>query len=321
MDTALSSNRKSALSADSVVGVLLGGTSSERKISLRSGRAVLKAFERSGIRTLALDPANRPLFAKRLKQIDLAFLALHGTGGEDGQMQRYLEKAGVPYTGSDAASSLDAFDKVRAKKIFIREGIPTAPYVVAGKRDWESKLNRLGLPAFAKPIADGSSVGAFPIDSLKTAKKQILREVKQFGSLLIERKIEGREFTVGILGGKTLPVIEMIPGRRFFDYKAKYTPGVTRYDVPAKIPDLLARRLQKIALRAHKALKLRDLSRVDLMVHRSGRIDVLEANSIPGMTEMSLLPKAARAAGISFEAMCLKVAQMALKRKKNIRKR
>ncbi len=315
MATALTLNRKSGLSPKTTVGVLLGGTSSERKISLRSGRAVLRAFKSAGIRTLALDPADKKKFQKRLAKIDVAFFALHGTGGEDGLMQKRLQKAGVPFTGSDAAASRNAFDKVRAKKIFIRAGVPTPPYCVAGPHDWLNKLKRLGLPAFAKPVADGSSVGAFPIDDLTQSRKKIVQELRQFGRLLIERKIEGREFTVGILGNQALPVIELVPGREFFDYKAKYTPGVTRYDVPAKIPAPLAKRLKQIALRAHKALKLRDLSRVDLMQHADGRIEVLEANSIPGMTEMSLLPKAARAAGVSFEAFCVWLVSRALKRK------
>lgn len=314
MATASTLNRKSESLTDITVGVLLGGTSSERRVSLRSGKAVLKAFKNAGVRTLSLDPAHVSRFTQQLKKIDIAFLAVHGTGAEDGTLQKKLEKARMPYTGSGPKASLDAFDKVRAKKIFIKSGVPTPPYCVVQASDWKRKLHQLGLPAFAKPVADGSSVGAFPIDDVRKASRLIVSELKRFKKLLIERKIEGREFTVGIVGSKALPVIEMVSDREFFDYKAKYTPGITRYDVPARIPSKLAGQLQKIALRAHKALNLRDLSRVDLMMDRSGRISVLEANSIPGMTEMSLLPKAARAAGIPFEALCVRLTQMALKR-------
>jgi len=315
MATALTLNRKSELLTDITVGVLLGGTSSERKISLRSGKAVLKAFKAAGVRAIAIDPAQESRFDKQLEKIDVAFLALHGAGGEDGTLQKRLEKKRMPYTGSGPQASLDAFDKVRAKKLFIKAGVPTPAYCVVQAKDWKAKLNRLGLPAFAKPIADGSSVGAFPIDSLTKVARCMTQELKRFKKLLVEHKVQGREFTVGVVGAKALPVIEMVPGREFFDYKAKYTPGITRYDVPARIPPKLAGQLQKVALRAHHALKLRDLSRVDLMLDEAGRILVLEANSIPGMTEMSLLPKAARAAGIPFEELCVRLTQMALKRK------
>lgn len=314
MTTASTLNRKSELFNDLTVGVLLGGSSSERSVSLRSGKAVLKAFDKAGVRTLALDPAHESSFHQKLKKINVAFLAVHGTGAEDGALQEYLEKQRMPYTGSDPKASRNAFDKVRAKKMFIKAGIPTPAYCVVQAKDWQVKLQRLGLPAFAKPIADGSSVGAFPIDDAKKAARLIRSELRRFKKLLVERKIEGREFTVGIIGKKALPVIEMVPGRKFFDYKAKYTPGITRYDVPARIPVKLARQLQKIALRAHQALKLRDLSRVDLMVNQKNQIMVLEANSIPGMTETSLLPKAARAAGIPFEVLCIRLTQMALQR-------
>jgi len=314
MATASTLNRKSELLTDITVGVLLGGTSSERKVSLRSGKAVLKAFKDAGVRTLALDPAKTLRFNQQLKKIDVAFLAVHGTGAEDGILQKKLEKARVPYTGSGPKASLDAFDKVRAKKLFIKAGVPTPAYCVVTSGDWKAKLKRLGLPAFAKPIADGSSVGAFPIENVNKTSRLIVRELKKFKKLLVERKIEGREFTVGVVGSKALPVIEMISGREFFDYKAKYTPGITKYDVPAQIPAKLALQLQKIALRAHQALQLRDLSRVDLMVDQAGAITVLEANSIPGMTEMSLLPKAARCAGIPFEELCIRLTRMALKR-------
>ena len=314
MSAALTSNRKFGLSTETTVGVLLGGNSSERRISLRSGKAVIKAFRAAGVKVLAIDTADKALARRKLKLIDVAFIALHGAGGEDGVIQKVLEKEGIPYTGSNSQSSRNAFDKVRAKKIFLKHKIPTPAYRIVSLQNWQRQLSRLGLPAFAKPIADGSSVGAFPILDPDQCRSKMIAELGRFHSLLVERKIEGREFTVGILGNSALPVIEMVSKRVFFDYRAKYTPGMTRYDVPANISKQLSKRLSRIAMQAHRALKLRDLSRVDLMVDHAGNIYVLEANSIPGMTEMSLLPKAARAAGLSFESFCIQLIQQAVKR-------
>ena len=190
-----------------------------------------------------------------------------------------------------------------------------------GRADWKKKLQNFGTPAFLKPVADGSSVGVFPVHDLAKSVKKIRRELAHFGRLLAERKIEGREFTVGILGRKALPVIELISSREFFDFKAKYTPGITRHEVPARIPAALARKLRRIALKAHRSLGLRDFSRVDLMVDRQGRPFVLEANSIPGMTSLSLLPEAARAAGISFENLCMRLVRRAAGRSKRSRRK
>ncbi len=319
MAPAFSLNRKSALSPDRslTVGVLLGGTSSEKKISRKSGKAVVTALKASGVRVCVLDPAQPARFRSRLSQIDLAFIALHGRGGEDGAMQRKLERCKIPYTGSGPAASRNAFDKIRAKQLFKRSGVPTPPFCIIHKRNWARTLQRFGVPAFAKPVADGSSMGVFAVENLGRSAVKIRAGLARYGRLLVEKKIAGREFTVGILGQKPLPVIELIPEREFFDYKAKYTPGMTRYDVPARIPRRFARQLQRIALRAHKCLGLRDFSRVDMMTDSGGKIFVLEANSIPGLTSMSLLPKAARSAGIPFEKLCLQLVRMAAKRGKN----
>ncbi len=315
MATAFSLNRKFVLSPETTVGVLLGGTSSERRISIKSGRAVLKALKTSGVRTVAVDPARSGSLRKTLSRIDLAFIALHGYGGEDGRMQQTLEKLKIPYTGSGPDGSHKAFDKVKAKRIFTRAGIPTPAFCLIDRKNWRRVLPQFGTPAFAKPVADGSSVGVFPIHDLARSAKKIRSKLSIFGRLLVEKKINGREFTVGILGRKALPVIELISSREFFDFKAKYTPGVTRHEVPAKISSVLAKKLQRMALRAHQSLGLRDFSRVDIMVDREGSIFVLEANSIPGLTSMSLLPEAARSAGIPFEQLCLQLIEMAAKRK------
>lgn len=297
------------------VAVLCGGSSSERKISLRSGKAVYAALQRAGFQTTRLDPRNWPKTAASLKKQDVVFVALHGKGGEDGVLQKKLDKLNIPYIGSDARSSWNAFDKALSKKIFLRNSIPTPEGVVVPEAGWKAQFSRLRPPLFVKPAKEGSSIGAFEIEDLRRGAEKIKRSLKRYGTLLVEKKIDGREFTVGILGDQALPVVEMKPKKGFYDYKAKYTKGMTKYQVPARIPDGLAKKMQKTALKVHKALGLRDFSRVDIMTDKQGNHYVLEANSIPGFTELSLLPKAAQAAGISFEELCAKLVGFALKRK------
>lgn len=296
-----------------IVGVLSGGDSSERSISLRSGRAVLEALSRSGISVRRIDPRNSNQL-KSLTKIDVAFIALHGKGGEDGTIQRRLEKAGIPYVGSDREGSRLAFKKVKAKKVFEREGIPTPAWRTFNRRSW-TELEQFPGPFFVKPVADGSSIGVFLVEDFGRSAEKLMHALDQYPILLAERRIEGREFTVGILGKQALPVIELRPKRAFYDYRAKYTRGMTQYLVPAPIPVKLTKELQGLAVRVHQTLGLRDLSRVDFMVDQKGAPFVLEANTIPGFTELSLLPKAAREAGISFESLCLRLVKMALARK------
>lgn len=297
-------NRKCALSEDLRIGVLLGGTSSERSVSLKSGKAVRRALNSIGYRTLLIDPKNRPEAMKRLSGIDLAFIALHGRGGEDGSIQTLLESRRIPYTGSDARGSRLAYDKVAAKRIFRREGILTPEYCVIEKRGWRRKLTSFGDPCFFKPVCDGSSIGVFAPEYWSRSTARIESALERYGRLLVERKIEGREMTVGVFGRQGLPVVEVKPGRAFYDFRAKYTRGLTRYCVPAPVSKPQADHLKKTALKAHHALGLRDFSRVDFMVDRKGHAYVLEVNTIPGFTEFSLLPKAAQEAGISFSDLC-----------------
>lgn len=286
------------------IGVLAGGCSSERKISLRSGRAVHAALEHSGFSTLLLDPATPQKMRHLSDKIDVAFIALHGKGGEDGSIQRDLSKQGIPYVGSDIRGSRLAFDKALAKKKFLDFGIPTPEFIIVQRSDWKRKLEAFPTPFFVKPLCDGSSIGVFAVEDLGESAEKIGQALVRYGKLLVERKISGREFTVGVLGQKALPVVELVPKRPFYDYRAKYTKGMTKYLVPAPISKPLAVKLQRLALSVHRALGLRDLSRVDVMMDSKGSPYVLEANSIPGFTELSLLPKAARAEGISFVGLC-----------------
>ncbi len=319
MPPTFSSNLKSGSSKNLKIGVLLGGRSSERKISLRSGRAVHQALKRLGFSVQKVDPAHPDRMKKALKRIDLAFIALHGQGGEDGVIQGQLDKARIPYVGSNAKGSRSAFDKAIAKKIFLRVGIPTPAFVLVNRKNWRKKLAFFPAPFFVKPLRDGSSVGVFPVEDLAKSAETIRQALAKYGQLLVEEKIIGREFTVGILGRNPLPVIELVPKREFYDYRAKYTKGMTQYLVPAPISKRLAARLQSVALKVHHRLGLRDMSRVDMMVDDADRPFVLEANSIPGFTELSLLPKAARAKGLSFEALCGRLISFANQRRSIIR--
>jgi D-alanine-D-alanine ligase len=249
-----------------------------------------------------------------LKRIDAAFIALHGHGGEDGTIQKLLEQRKIPYVGSSPKASRRTFDKRLSKKIFTRFRIPTPPFKVIKNAKDLNGLRRFPLPWVVKPVRDGSSVGVFFVEDFAKSAEKIKRALHEHAELLIEKKIEGREFTVGILEDQALPVIEVVPSRDFYDFKAKYTPGMTEYKVPAPISERLTLKLQQIALKAHRLLGLRDFSRVDFMVDSEERPYVLEANSIPGLTELSLLPKAAEAAGISFDEMCYRLISLSYKR-------
>ncbi|MBI3317201.1 MAG: D-alanine--D-alanine ligase [Candidatus Omnitrophica bacterium] len=311
---------KYVLSKKIKVGVLFGGSSSERKISRRSGRAVMRALQATGFCTLALDPARPAKMRRDLKKIDLAFIALHGRGGEDGTIQRFLDRKRIPYVGSNARASLLAFDKVRAKKRLLKHRIPTPSYLFIRRAgDWH-KLSGFPEPFFIKPNREGSSIGAFPVENFTKSVEKIRRALRRYKVLLAEEKIEGREFTVGVLKNRALPVIELVPKRTFYDYRAKYTKGMTEYRVPAPILPQFAARLKRLALSVHRVLGLRDFSRVDFMTDKKGRPFVLEANTIPGFTALSLLPKAARAGGISFENLCYQLIEAAWKRRNQGRK-
>lgn len=307
-------SQKSGLLKAIKIGVFCGGSSSERTISLKSGRAVRNALQNKGYRVVFVDPANPAHRKKKWRQVAVAFLALHGKGGEDGVIQRLLARDKIPYTGSGPQASYWAFDKKKSKKIFERNSIPTPAYRILNARNWRHQLKTFPAPFFVKPVADGSSVGVFCVDDIAKSQAQIRRAIAKYREVIAETRIYGREVTVGILGKKPLAIIELKPKRDFYDYKAKYTKGMTEYVVPAQIPKDLAQKLQRLALRVHQRLGLRDISRVDMMVDQAGRPYVLEANSIPGMTEFSLVPKAARACGIPFEEVCETLLCLSLKR-------
>ncbi len=289
------------------VGVVRGGTSAERRISLRSGRAVTRALKRAGVKAFPIDPANRKQFARKILEADVLFIALHGKGGEDGVLQRMLERKRVRFTGSPSAACEKSFCKLISKRHFEKLGVPTPPYAVLTPENWRCVASKFPVPFFVKPLDGGSSQGVFCVEDFRRSAEKLRRSVSRFGRLLIETKITGRELTAGLLGDRKLPVVEVKPSRPFYDYKAKYTKGMTTYEVPARIPAKVARKIQAVAYRVYRGLGLKGFSRVDVMLDRKQRPYVLEVNSIPGLTEFSLLPKAARAAGIGFEELCLRV--------------
>jgi D-alanine-D-alanine ligase len=298
------------------VGVVRGGLSAERRISLRSGRAVTRALRRVGIPAFPLDPADPRTFFRKLRQADILFIALHGKGGEDGMLQKMLERKRVLFTGSPSPACEKSFDKKISKKYFEKLGIPTPDYAILGRKNWRKKAEAFPTPYFVKPLDGGSSQGVFLVEDFQKSAERLKRSILRHQRLLIEKRIFGRELTAGLLGDLKLPVVEVKPSRPFYDYKAKYTKGMTVYEVPARIPAKVAQKIQAIAYRVYRGLGLKGFSRVDVMLDRKNRPYVLEVNSIPGLTEFSLLPKAARAVGISFEELCLRVLAEAFGRKR-----
>ncbi|GAB4250246.1 MAG: D-alanine--D-alanine ligase [Candidatus Methylacidiphilales bacterium] len=286
------------------ITVLKGGFHSEREVSLRSGAGVAAALRSLGYTVHELDVV-APAFDLP-KPTDAVFICLHGRFGEDGHLQQILEDRGLLYTGAGPASSRLAFDKLQAKARFTAAGIKTPraePWPAAGP--WEP-------PYIVKPVADGSSVGVFRVfkQEDRIAAEQGAAQLKE--DFMVEQMILGREFTVGILDDKALPVIEIRPEGGFYDYKHKYTPGMTQYLCPAPIALEVETELRRVALAAHRALGCEVYSRVDLMLDENNVPWVLEINTIPGMTETSLLPKAAAVAGLSYAALCERILQLSV---------
>jgi D-alanine-D-alanine ligase len=291
------------------VALLKGGPGQEREVSLRSGAAVGRALRTCGAEVTEID-VQSPEFA--LPEVcDLAFNIIHGTFGEDGQLQEILEKRGIPYTGEGITGSRMAFDKIRTKKCFDRAGVPTS--------NWHSiqpgESPRLPLPYVIKAPQQGSSVGVHIVKS-EDQIAPALADCFQYGNeVLVEAFFAGRELTIGILGQTPLPVVEIVPKKGFYDYQNKYTTGASEYFVPAHIDENTALTLQNTALAAINALNLEVYSRVDILLAPDGSMSVLEINTIPGMTELSLLPKAASVAGWDFPALCEEIAGLSLAKK------
>ena len=288
------------------VAVLFGGKSAEREVSLKSGAGVLAALQRQGVDAHAFDPAERPL--DELRAFDRAFIMLHGRYGEDGTIQGALELMGIPYTGSGVMASAVGMDKWRTKLLWRAVGLPIPEFVMLDENsDFAAVERQLGLPLFVKPACEGSSIGVSKVrqpGELQTA----WREAAKHDSLVIaEQAILGGEYTVAILGEQVLPIIKIVPATDFYDYEAKYLRDDTQYLCPCGLPEAREMELRAQALEAFLALGCRGWGRVDFLMDDAGRAYLLEVNTSPGMTDHSLVPMAARVAGISYEQLVLRV--------------
>jgi len=293
------------------VGVIMGGSSGEREVSLRSGAAIATALENREhdiVRIELPNDATAVANAIQSAQIDVAFLALHGRLGEDGCVQGLLELLHIPYTGSNVLSSALAMDKLKAKELFRLHNVPTPPYymVSAGDdlSDIETMHGSFGFPVIVKPRGEGSSLGVRKADNIQELLKAIEAALLLDEVVLVERFIQGIEINVGLLHGRPLGAIEIVPRNGIYDYEAKYTPGMTEYFMPARLSATRYRGVLNLADRAARALGCSGPCRVDLLVTRGENEYVLEVNTLPGMTETSLLPKIAAAAGYDFGMLC-----------------
>jgi D-alanine-D-alanine ligase len=292
------------------VGVLMGGLSAEREVSLRTGAGVADALEERGhdVVRIAFGPDTRGIDQLvREANIDIAFLALHGRGGEDGCIQGLLELLGVPYTGSNVLASALAMDKLKSKELFRLHNVPTAPYYVATReslRDLAEVHGSFGFPVIAKPRGEGSSVGVSRADDLVELATSIEAALAHDDLVLIERFVRGMEVHVGVLDGRSLGAIEVVPKSGVYDYASKYTPGATDYICPPRLGSTRARGVMNLAERAARALGCTGACRVDLLVTEGENEYVLEVNTLPGMTKTSLLPKIAASAGVDYGTLC-----------------
>jgi D-alanine-D-alanine ligase len=290
------------------VAVLLGGKSAEREVSLKSGGMVLNALRSRGVNAFPFDPAERGLDALIDEQFDRVFIALHGRFGEDGTVQGILEWLGIPYTGSGVLASALAMDKLRTKRIWAAEKLPTPKYELLGEdTNFRIAARKLGTPLMVKPASEGSSIG---MSKVRAAAKleEAYKLAAQYDSVVIaEEFIDGIELTGGVLRDQALPLIKLETPRDFYDYEAKYISGDTRYILPSGLPAKKEAELKELCLAAFRTLGCRGWGRVDLMLNKRGRPFLLEVNTAPGMTDHSLVPMAARALGMSYEDLCLRI--------------
>jgi len=283
------------------VAVMLGGNSAEREVSLNSGAAVLAALRAKGVDAHSFDPQAKPLEALHSENFSRVFIALHGRGGEDGSMQGALNLLNIPYTGSGVLASALAMDKWRCKLLWSATGLPVPQYeIVTAASDFAAIEARLGLPLFVKPANEGSSIGISKVKEAGGLRAAYELAAEYDTCVIAERFLAGGEFTVGILGDRALPVIRIVPQTEFYDYAAKYSRDDTEYRMPSGLGEAQEAAMRDMALRAFAALDGRGWGRVDVMLDATGCAWCLEANTSPGMTDHSLVPMAARAAGIEF---------------------
>ena len=300
--------RVSAAAQFGRVAVLFGGDSSEREISLLTGNAVLAALRSRGVDAHAFDPAERPLQELVSAGFARVWIALHGPGGEDGTLQGALEYLGIPYTGSGVMGSAIGMDKLRTKRLCQAVGVPTAPFVVLREaQDLDTAVESLGLPVFIKPGSQGSSVGMARVERAEDLKAAWEQALRYDPVVFAESLIPGAEYTVSILQARALPSIRIETPRTFYDYEAKYLRNDTRYFCPSGLSGPAEEHLGRLALAAFEACGAEGWGRADFMMDRTGRPLLLEINTVPGMTDHSLVPMAARAAGMDFDELVWRV--------------
>ncbi|MDI6690022.1 MAG: D-alanine--D-alanine ligase [Actinomycetota bacterium] len=308
------------------IAVLMGGRSLEREVSLKSGRRVSDALKEKGYKVIQLD-INENLVNNLLREhVELVYIALHGKYGEDGTVQELLEILGVPYTGPGVYSSIVGFDKVLSKEIFQIEGIPTPKFYALSSGSFKEMgasgvlgevIKKIGLPIVVKPACQGSALGIKFVKTPEELPSALIGALSYDDKVLLEEYIKGKEVAVSIVGNtnpKPLPVVEIVPKKEFFDFESMYTMGMTDYFVPARISKELTEKVQNTAVKVHRILRCRDVSRVDMIIGEDDVPYVLELNTSPGMTETSLLPMAAKAAGMEFPDLVDKLVRLALER-------
>ncbi|WP_298218915.1 D-alanine--D-alanine ligase [Halothiobacillus sp.] len=291
--------------------LLLGGWSSERVISLKSGETVLGALQRAGVDVTAIDVRHdflpELLAAHQAKPFDRAFIILHGRGGEDGQIQALLDLLGIPFTGTPMGGSAIGMDKLACKRIWRGEGLPTPPWaIVSTETEAHRALESLDLPVMVKPVAEGSSVGVAKVDR-PDQLAAAFHEAARYGQVMMERYIRGGEYTVSLLGGRALPAIRLSTPHDFYDFDAKYLANDTEYTIPSGLSAEEEAAMQAIALEAFEQIGGAGWGRVDFMRDEQGQNWLIEVNTVPGMTDHSLVPMAARAVGIGIEELCLSI--------------
>ena len=300
---------------DKKIGVLLGGLSSEREVSLASGNAILKALKEKGYHPVAIDVSKD--IAQKIHEagIEIAFIALHGRFGEDGAIQGLLEVMGIPYTGSGILASAIGMNKSVSKQVFRAHGLLVGPYEIfyAGDRhSIEQILDTIRFPAVIKPHAEGSSVGVSLVFKKEDVAPAVELAFRYGNEILIEKFIKGKEVQVGILGNRALGAIEIVPKRAFYDYEAKYEAGMSDHFFPARIPEAIYKRTLEAGLAAHRSIGCRGYSRVDFIIDETGLPYILEVNTLPGMTSTSLLPEIAKGVGISFPDLVEEILRLAV---------
>jgi D-alanine-D-alanine ligase len=290
------------------VAVLMGGTAAERKVSLKSGAAVFAALQRKGVDAIAIDVTGNPIDAIAGQQVDRVFNIIHGRGGEDGVLQAVLEVLGIPYTGCGVLASALSMDKMRTKLCWLGYGLPTPKWhLLKSADDLDACIEKLGFPVIVKPAQEGSSIGMSKANNRDELAKALQIAAEYECDVYAESWVVGKEFTVGLLNGEALPVIRLETPNAFYDYEAKYNATTTQYHCPSGLTDGQEQHLQQLAVKAGEVIGVKGWARVDVFIDGSGQPQLIEINTVPGMTDHSLVPMAAKQAGIGFDELVLRI--------------